>query len=1812
MSPTEIKTYKQLQANIKLKKEELESIQLSLQLANEDLKSAEMTLAKTEITVGLDVFLQTTDALNARIAAINQAINENPEQRTELEAEKSQLEQELDQVVTDFSVHQETLDQANSYKNEKENNVNQLVQNQEVISGELDELLITYEPMSDPRTLVEAINDDTPFLLFPVRLETRFMTLKHVRKVNDLSEVQIEETENGGTINSEVSSLKALTVVPKIVPDSTEVIEDKHELWVRIIPDDIAVHTHELRLTQDEFEVGKNYWLEVLADLGDDDLRLAAWRVVVNSYSAERAAWIIKKTEPTNLGTNPNPPDAIFPTLALKPGTWTDQPTSKIMPDRFVARVYTDDTNYREITGNLIPDPLPVGMNPSSADLDTSFDQVDTIVEFPDELKWMTDFEAAEEIGMGIRIPLQGDERLDGFEKMLVLGLKLSEDKESSRQLVEELFDNHHYTNGFSLLPQGTPTNNTEDARSGYNGREIGHEESAATELEAPLFSVESDRFNKADGQWFSELLGVSYSTLEHVRFANRYDQQEGMAMNAALWPATMGYYMKQMLSPLLLNKTQFDISKFYCENVIARGRVPSFRVDNQPYGVLTTSAFSKWKFSSEYETQHPAVTNMVEKVLQPLDAEYDRLTDNVIHSQSTGDVQDNFLKMLGLHASSVEYHQRFASGQFFSWNLLKYFQNTPNETPPETSFPEMDNSIPDAIKTIYNSSVGFNFNITPRILQLLFVREQRLLDGPLIDMEVLPLSETRTTQPFPETDMNYIEWLFVSDFNQIKAEYFGNITGILEGQKPPKALLYLLLRHACLLQYINTALQILEDQQIVEHEAQLEFELQKEVDDVEMSTEEVEMLTNLVAAEVTYEYELQGGRDQEELQKMINTELATRKDKYRVEVSKWDYLTQVHEDVTGGKTLLQFILDDLEISGPHTECLQKIKSALDVLKDVPTARLERCMAESLDTCNYRLDAWMLGMVNERLESQAKNNLANDNQGSFIGSFGMLEGLTPNVSFPGIHIVEIDDTNGGESTDFVYVGTDRNTELGYDDELGKVVSPPRVNDQNLGFIHGPSVNHAVAAAILRAGYAGHQGTASPDSALAVNLRSDRVRKALFYLEGVQNGQDLAGLLGYQFERSLHDIDAGLDQYILDIRRQFPLVANGLVADEPSEGSIEAFEARNVVDGLQLIEEYRSNPTGWDSGISPSIPTAERNLIIASIDKIVDHMDAIGDLMLSEGMFQVATGNHERAGAVIKALGEGNVIPDPQIIKTPRLDKVYMQRKALLFDTVNGNSQAWSGNESARSFSEPALNNWLKTVLPDPNNVLINYQYTTLDLLGDEVITDAQMVLSDLGLQPIDFIYMLTDQGSSEDGTQLSALMNYVAIHTISNTEIPISIKFIDRTNITLPEQITIFELLPLVRSIQEMISQGRVAKPEDFLLEGEVYAVEEAALPTQGMDLSNIEARLTEAMGPATTAGRKGLVDIKSDLENAMNDADAIVDITGNEALLDVLRDALLMTSQFATQGSVPEVAYDYSIEVRNTLSAQASRILIQLISIETKTANGFTELAGITDLSDRLDKLQEIAEFLFGRGFKVFPEFIFYNQGSIDQSRSNNSDLLSLAGDFAIDEWLHGVSKVRSKMSNYHLFSMLGETLSDTLANKEVIQFPIVSNIDDKWLSTELPAGYAMPDEAISLVLDLPDTYSTSALQAGLILDEWTESIPEPNAITGIAFNYDQPNIEAPNTLLLAVTPEETGAWLWNDLMDTLNETLSMAKKRAIDPDILNAHSPLGHALPALVAAIEAGDTAPGLDFSRNIVDAESGQVGPISVQAYTTAPSE
>jgi hypothetical protein len=103
------------------------------------------------------------------------------------------------------------------------------------------------------------------------------------------------------------------------------------------------------------------------------------------------------------------------------------------------------------------------------------------------------------------------------------------------------------------------------------------------------------------------------------------------------------------------------------------------------------------------------------------------------------------------------------------------------------------------------------------------------------------------------------------------------------------------------------------------------------------------------------------------------------------------------------------------------------------------------------------------------------------------------------------------------------------------------------------------------------------------------------------------------------------------------------------------------------------------------------------------------------------------------------------------------------------------------------------------------------------------------------------------------------------------------------------------------------------------------------------------------------------------------------------------------------------------------------------------------------------------------------------------------------------------------------------------------------------------------------------------------LWLDEWTETLPEPQQTTALAFHYDQPNSEPPQSLLLVVSPqsETNQPWSYDDVLGAVNETLDLAKKRTVEPDSL-AFTHLAPLLPALVAPVAPVAATLTLDFGR------------------------
>ena len=121
-----------------------------------------------------------------------------------------------------------------------------------------------------------------------------------------------------------------------------------------------------------------------------------------------------------------------------------------------------------------------------------------------------------------------------------------------------------------------------------------------------------------------------------------------------------------------------------------------------------------------------------------------------------------------------------------------------------------------------------------------------------------------------------------------------------------------------------------------------------------------------------------------------------------------------------------------------------------------------------------------------------------------------------------------------------------------------------------------------------------------------------------------------------------------------------------------------------------------------------------------------------------------------------------------------------------------------------------------------------------------------------------------------------------------------------------------------------------------------------------------------------------------------------------------------------------------------------------------------------------------------------------------------------------------------------------------------------------DSWLGVEFPEETAIVHDTIAFVQCLPQGLNPVGEQCGLLIDEWTESVPKRQEVTGLAFNFDQPNSAPPSAILLAITPEETGHWQWENLVASVLDTFQRARLRAVEPDIVDNLPGLATLLPA------------------------------------------
>jgi hypothetical protein len=1431
-----------------------------------------------------------------------------------------------------------------------------------------------------PERLVEALDGQVPIALWPVRLETRFTA-------------------------------------------------DRSALRIRIYPDLVHKRDDEPELTDAELAAAREYWEARWDAAGDAETMSAAWRRLASRFGAPRARWLVLVTTPANVA-NAGRERPRFPAVPKRAGAWTRPATAALLPDRWVALGYRGGREVFRTWGSQVAERIAMGPAP---DLDSTEPISVDATELPlDEgLRWLTDYEEALRIGMAITVSdddLVSGRLANGLDLVVVAGVDWSLDGESSAAALEAHLAAHARVDGLSFMPVGTPTNST---ASGPAGAEHGTEADLLDPARPPP-SLGSD----SAGARTARALGLESSEGAALASAPGAAAQDNLAaghMATALWAPTLGYFVDQMLRPLVADADAAQLREHFRTYVRGRGPLPTLRIGAQPYGLLPIVAQESWLGDEPVEQ---AIGERL-RSLRPL---WDRAAGS-LPALGLGERPDHDLvTLLRLDPRSTTFRLRRATGAAVLWAGTGLEELA--------SFQELGARALLALGDVAGR---------PRLVDVTLDESHRLLPLPLVARH--ELSETSPLEP------NYVTAIAAH------LSRTGGFRSLVTRTVPADSLLEALLRQAAQLEVVAAAGGL-----VVVHEL-AEGVLQDEPRNAAPHERELHGIDS--------DDNAAAGRRPSLLDRATGgIELADRS------VSA----------ISGSRTLANHLaLTSVADLGRHerTKALGEFRASLDYLAALPEAELGRLAAETLDCCSHRLDAWLTSLASRRLDAVRETSF-----GTYIGGYGWLEDVRP-----------------------------------------------RSDPPSLGHVHAPSVAHASSAAILRSGHLSRR--LDDPGALAIDLSSRRVARALDLLDGMRQGQPIGALLGYRLERALRDRRAALAAYILPLRRAAPLATatDGFVDDRP----LEAVAARDVVDGIALLDRWRPNPTAFfDSTAGLPAGGRDRDDLHAELERLDETLDAVADLLLAETVYQVVAGSDERAAAALDALDRQSPVPDVGVARTPRTGTSSSHRVLLaLHDTPA--PAGWP--DDPRGAADPRLNAWLARVLGDPTRIKV--AAVARDAEGREV-DRVQATLDELRISPLGTVLAASSPAGVEQASDLEARFALVLAGKVTAAAAASLELLSDPPAGSASTAIGLSELLDLTRQLLDLLGSCRPASAADFALDTELRGL---PAPDPGYDVGELERR-------ADAAARA--------LARAVERLPAAA-----SASPPTLVPRLLAASDAGVPGAVHADPDPGALEAQvERVRATGAATLASLDRLHAEFARA--SASPTAKVQHDLARLRTV----FG---EAFPAAAVFRPANADALAASLEDVTALLdGDpLAPTTWLAQHALVRPAVGRLvtalEAAELLGRDLG--LDQLQVAQLPHVPG--ERWIG--LPGE--RPQGSLGLVLHSPGGFRPRLPVAAWVVDAWQDVVPSAVETTGLSFHFDAPGARAPQIMLLAVPPSSTAtSWSLQTLAGTIREAHALARIRAVDLDRLEG---VPRFLPALYAPFNLERLTPSIDFEALIDNA-------------------
>ena len=660
-----------------------------------------------------------------------------------------------------------------------------------------------------------------------------------------------------------------------------------------------------------------------------------------------------------------------------------------------------------------------------------------------------------------------------------------------------------------------------------------------------------------------------------------------------------------------------------------------------------------------------------------------------------------------------------------------------------------------------------------------------------------------------------------------------------------------------------------------------------------------------------------------------------------------------------------------------------------------------------------------------------------------------------------------------------------------------------------GYLTAPSVGQAVTAAILHSAALNHgvdPGRAASLETLtpmSVKLSSARVRRAEQLLSGVRQGDPIGVLLGYQFERQLQD--SGHGDYIAPLRSLVPLDSPADSADPRAVSAV----ATNVVDGLAL-SRLRHGPAGipWGTLVGPStlgplIPDIE-----AALDDLDDSIDAVSDVLLAEGVHASVNGQTAVASAALDSAARGTLVPpEPVFVSTPRTGVDLTHR--IIGLAPSGAPSGWPTTPSAAD--APALTAWAGQAFGPPDDVDVALQPIDTTT-GDDLPTDPILVpLTSLSLGPLDLVRLSGAQRefdiyvrwwAARDSSRVPGLPAGAGVRLAS-------------TNLAGSGRARLGPLLATAGAAAALLGQCRGLDGRDLSLPG-----------------SSDPAADLDELGARTDAARQQLVDLDAAL--------------AGDAGPDQLEQAFLLGIPGVLAGDPGDAA----------ATAVAVATAREMIAVRQAQADAIGAPSGGTPAA-QLAALVDTMQALRGDRLPVLADLTM--PPSTATEAIAGADVTEAPAGQEPASWLARIARVSPPTAALETLCCCSELIGggQPLA-VQIGQLPSPTSgaATVSWAGFPLAAQSAADRAALPVRVSLafvgPVPETTPIRLAGVLVDEWAETIPGTTQTAGVSFQFETPRAQAPQAVLV-VTPTglPQSAWKLSDLSGAAFVAMELATAR-------------------------------------------------------------